>query len=153
MKHRCSSFITIILFISAYTTCKATSTDSTEINIPVDIHMTWNYGSIQQITDKSAYPRLLRLKDNSIIVIYETCTRDIAYRRSYDNGKACIEPITVFPHSDYSNDKGESARINMANSEAFKIRNMVEDKYYSIKRYIATMPRKTSNYILSNPII
>ncbi|MFV0418550.1 MAG: sialidase family protein [Dysgonomonas sp.] len=111
------------MFFSACGTSKTAATDNVEINTPANIRIAWDYTSMQQIADRGGYPRLSRLKDNSIIVIYETLTGDIVYRRSYDNGVTWIEPVTVFSHFDYSNDKGEKTRVNMSNSEITQLKN------------------------------
>lgn len=123
MKHCFPFLITALLFLSACSVSKTASTDNKEIDTSEGVRIAWDYSSMQQIAERGGYPRLSRLKDNSIIVIYETRTGDIAYRRSFDNGTTWIDPITVFSHFEYVNDKGESTRVNMANSEIMQLKN------------------------------
>lgn len=91
---------------------------------PLDgIRIAWDYSSIQKIADKGGYPRLLRLKDSSVIAIYEDRAGNIAYKRSYNNGNSWGEPITVFERLLRTNEKGESVLINMANPEIVQLQN------------------------------
>lgn len=88
-----------------------------------DIRIAWDYSSMQKIADKGGYPRLLRLKDSSIIVIYETLTGNIEYKRSYDNGITWGNPIQVFSQFSYSNLDGQTTLVNMANPEIKQLQN------------------------------
>lgn len=115
--------ISILFCLFACNSSKTIPADNTEENTATDIRIAWDYGSMQQIAERGGYPRLLRLKDNSIIVIYETYTGNIAYRRTYDNGTTWLDPIAVFSHINFTNEAGESTRINMANSEITQLAN------------------------------
>lgn len=87
------------------------------------IRIAWDYSSIQKIADKGGYPRLLRLKDSSIIVVYEDREGNIAYKRSTDNGNSWGNPVIVFEQTLYTDTKGDSVIINMANPEIVQLQN------------------------------
>jgi len=78
---------------------------------------------MQQIAEMGGYPRLLRLKDNSVIAIYETRTGNIHYKRSYDDGAIWSAPVEVFSQFSYSNLDGQSTIVNIANPEIIQLRN------------------------------
>lgn len=88
-----------------------------------DVRIAWDYSSMEKIAEKGGYPRLLRLQDSSIIIIYETRTGSIEYKRSYDNGKSWEYPVQVFSQFIYSNLSGESTIVNMANAEIEQLQN------------------------------
>lgn len=91
---------------------------------PLDgIRIAWDYSSILQVADKGGYPRLLRLKDFSVIVIYEDREGNIVYKRSYNNGDSWEEPVAVFKRFQYTDEKAESVFINMANPEIIQLQN------------------------------
>lgn len=88
-----------------------------------DVRISWDYTSMEKMADKGGYPRLLRLQDSSIIIIYETHTGSIEYKRSYDNGESWEYPVQVFSQFIYSNLLGESTIVNMANAEIKQLQN------------------------------
>lgn len=83
----------------------------------------WDYSSMQMIAHKGGYPRLLRLNDSSIIVIYETRTGSIMYKRSYDEGITWSAPTELFTQFVYSGLDGKSTLVNMANPEIKQLQN------------------------------
>lgn len=87
------------------------------------IRIAWDYSSIKQLADKGGYPRMIRLQDSSLMVIFETYTGDIHTRRSNDNGETWLDPIEVFSSVTLNNDLGSSTRVNMANPEIIQLKN------------------------------
>ncbi|MDR3059756.1 MAG: glycoside hydrolase [Prevotella sp.] len=119
MKHT-ALFLSAILCLSACQTEKKAADNSSQDN---DIRIAWDYSSMQQIAERGAYPRLLRMQDNSLIAIYETRTGNIEYKRSYDNGLAWSEPVRVFSQFTHKGDNGASTLVNMANAEIIQLKN------------------------------
>lgn len=105
----------ILLFISmlyGYANCYADG-----------IRIAWDYSSMQQIAEMGGYPRLLRMQDNSLIIIYEDRKGDIQYKRTYNEGKTWSDPVEVFSKFSYSNLSGESTVVNIANPEIIQLKN------------------------------
>ncbi|WP_101690445.1 sialidase family protein [Dysgonomonas massiliensis] len=118
MNKTCLLLICSSLIFSAYANVFAQKN-----NVEDDVRISWDYSSMQKIAPKGGYPRLLRLQDSSIIVIYETRTGSVEYKRSYDNGKTWSYPIQVFTQFMYSNLSGESTIVNIANPEIKQLAN------------------------------
>jgi hypothetical protein len=86
------------------------------------IRVAWDYSSLMQMADRGGYPRLRRLKDNSLVAIYETYTGHIDLRRSLDEGATWSDPERIFSQSTH-NTSGASTIINKANPEIFQLAN------------------------------
>lgn len=87
------------------------------------IRIAWDYNSMQQLADKGGYPRLTRLEDSSLLVIYETRTGNIHLKRSIDNGVTWSCPTEVFSKFVYVTLDGRSTIVNMANPEIKQLQN------------------------------
>lgn len=87
------------------------------------VRIAWDYSSMQQLAPKGGYPRLLRLQDNSLVVVYETYTGNTELIRSYDNGTTWTNPLTTFSQFTYTNDKDESTLVNISNPEVYQLAN------------------------------
>lgn len=87
------------------------------------VRIAWDYSSMQQLAPKGGYPRLLRLQDNSLVVVYETYAGNTELIRSYDNGITWTNPLTTFSQFTYTNDKGESTLVNISNPEVYQLAN------------------------------
>lgn len=104
------------------------------------VRIAWDYSSMQKMADKGGYPRLTRLQDASLMLIYETRTGDIVYKRSYTNGSTWEQPVQVFSQFVYSNLQGEHTLVNMANPEIIQLQNgdlLVACNYRPVKSEIA----------------
>ena len=82
------------------------------------IRIAWDYSSLQQLAPKGGYPRLLRLADNSIVVVSEDYEGNSFLIRSYDEGKSWSMPFSIFPRSTVSN-----TIVNKANPEIIQLKN------------------------------
>ena len=60
------------------------------------VRLAWDYSSLEKMADRGGYPRLLRLQDSAIMVVYETYTGNIQFKKSVDNGKSWSVPENVF---------------------------------------------------------
>lgn len=87
------------------------------------VRIAWDYNSMQQLADKGGYPRLTRLEDSSLVVIYETRTGNIHLKRSIDNGITWSSPTEVFSKFVYAALDGRSTVVNMANPEIKQLQN------------------------------
>lgn len=87
------------------------------------IRIAWDFSSIQRIADKGGYPRLLRLQDSSVIIVYEDREGNFKYKRSYDEGISWSDPVTAFSRFEYTGKNGKSVMVNIANSEIIQLKN------------------------------
>src|SRR5690606_12306711 len=87
------------------------------------VRIAWDYSSMQQIAERGGYPRLTRLKDSSLIAIYETRTGNIHLKKSTDNGKTWSGPEEVFSKFVYASLEGKSTVVNIANPEIKQLQN------------------------------
>lgn len=86
---------------------------------PIDgIRIAWDYSSMQQLAPKGGYPRLLRLADQSIVVVSEDYEGSSFLIRSHDEGKSWSAPLDIFPKSTISN-----TIVHKANPEIIQLKN------------------------------
>ncbi len=90
---------------------------------PVDgIRIAWDYSSMQCLAPIGGYPRIRKLNDNSLIVVYDASGNGVL-RRSFDGGTSWSEPVNVFKQHTYTNKDGLSTTVNIANSELIQLQN------------------------------
>lgn len=97
---------------------------------PVEgIRIAWDYSSLQRLAPQggrsltwAGYPRIRRLNDGSLMAVYETGGNGEMIS-SEDHGKTWSEPVITFKKHRYTNSKGESTDVNIANSELIQLRN------------------------------
>lgn len=119
-----SKIVAILFFLSS--ACYFGHAENRKVVEPTPVNgirIAWDYSSMQQLAEMGGYPRMLRMKDNSFIIIYETRRGNIHYKRSYDNGMRWSEPREVFSQFSYSNLNGESTVVNMSNPEIIQTEN------------------------------
>jgi hypothetical protein len=91
---------------------------------PLDgIRIAWDFSSIQKIADKGGYPRLLRMQDSTLVIIYEDRQGNIRYKRSYDNGASWDDAVEVFSRFKYTANDGKTVMVNIANPEIVQLQN------------------------------
>ncbi|MGX5690892.1 sialidase family protein [Arcticibacter tournemirensis] len=88
-----------------------------------DVRIAWDYSSMQQIAEMGGYPRLTRLKDSTLLVIYETRTGYVHLKKSTDDGKSWSAPMEVFSQFVYASADGKSTLVNIANPEIKQLNN------------------------------
>lgn len=111
-----------------------------EMSITEGVRIAWDYSSMQQIAEKGGYPRLTRLKDSTLIVIYETRTGNIHLKKSIDNGITWSAPEEVFSKFVYASLDGKSTVVNIANPEIKQLQNgdiIIACNYRPVKAEIA----------------
>lgn len=92
-------------------------------NLQPTVRIAWDYNSIRQLAEQGGYPRLLRLADRSVAVVYETYTGDAALIKSYDEGITWSQPETIFSHFIYTGQNGDSTLVNISNPEIYQLTN------------------------------
>lgn len=113
----------ILLGFSACVSDKTPEDSQIQENADDGIRIAWDYSSIQQLAEKGGYPRLLRMQDNSLMVVYETYTGNIDFRCSYDNGATWSDAGRLFSQFTYKAENGKSVRVNMSNAEITQLKN------------------------------
>ncbi len=113
----------ILLGFSACVSDKTAEDSQIQENADDGIRIAWDYSSIQQLAEKGGYPRLLRMQDNSLMVVYETYTGNIDFRRSYDNGATWSDAGRLFSQFTYKGENGKSVQVNMSNAEITQLKN------------------------------
>lgn len=88
-----------------------------------NIRIAWDHSSIQLLAEKGGYPRMIRLQDGTLLLVYETRTGDIHLKRSTDEGANWTTPVAVFSQFVYSNLDGETAVVYTANPEIKQLHN------------------------------
>ncbi|RRN77564.1 exo-alpha-sialidase, partial [Pseudoxanthomonas sp. SGD-10] len=97
------SFACLVAILIQQSDAHAQSQTST-----TEVRIAWDYSSMQQIAERGGYPRLSRLKDSTLIAIYETRTGNIHLKKSKDNGATWSSPEEVFSKFVYSSLDGNS---------------------------------------------
>lgn len=135
--------IICFLLILPLLSCAALEEESfvNKQDAPVDgVRIAWDYNSMQCLAPLGGYPRIRKLADNSLIVVYDAPNGNGELRRSADNGKSWGEPETVFRQHTYTNKEGLSTTVNIANSELTQLQNgdlVAACNYRPVKEEIA----------------
>jgi hypothetical protein len=87
------------------------------------VRIAWDYSSRRQLAERGGYPRLLRLQDSSLMVIYENRRGDVHLIRSADNGESWSAHQEVFSKFVYAALDGQSTVVNIANPEITQLAN------------------------------
>lgn len=95
---------------------------------PVEgMRIAWDYRSMQKIAPQdgrvlswSGYPRLKRLKDQSLFVTYEA-QGNVECVVSTDEGQTWTVPTILFEKQTQTNDQGQSTTVNMSNGELIEL--------------------------------
>ncbi|MCU4155639.1 exo-alpha-sialidase [Carboxylicivirga sp. A043] len=95
---------------------------------PVEgMRIAWDYRSMQKIVPQdgrvlswSGYPRLKRLKDQSLFVTYEA-QGNVECVVSTDEGQTWTMPTILFEKQTQTNDQGQSTTVNMSNGELIEL--------------------------------
>lgn len=112
--------INLFLFLFfTFITCQSEEKQGSE-----DYFIEWEKNTLICIADEGGYPRLRRLKDNSLIVVYENRRGDLMVKKSTDEGTTWSEPVMAYEAFNYTEEQtGESTRVNIANPEVIQLDN------------------------------
>ncbi len=112
--------INLFLFLFfTFITCQSEEKQGSE-----DYFIEWEKNTLICIADEGGYPRLRRLKDNSLIVVYENRRGDLMVKKSTDEGITWGEPVMAYEAFNYTDEQtGERTRVNIANPEIIQLDN------------------------------
>jgi|AGTN01.3.fsa_nt_gi BNR/Asp-box repeat. len=88
-----------------------------------DSFIEWDEATLVCIADEGAYPRLRRLKDNSLFVVYENRKGDVVVKRSTDKGANWSDPVTAYERFEHTGEAGATSKVNIANPEIVQLDN------------------------------
>lgn len=115
------AIITIILFVFLF---QVDGRGQAARACPADRpRIEWNYSTMKKLADTGGYPRMKKLADDSLLIIYQDYLGDVDYKRSYDGGRTWSEPCRIFTQFVYSDLKGESTVVKIANPEIYQLKN------------------------------
>ncbi|WP_423128719.1 exo-alpha-sialidase [Gaoshiqia sp. Z1-71] len=97
---------------------------------PVEgIRIAWDYSSMQRLAPQGnrvlswvGYPRVRRLNDGRLMAVYETHGNGELVQ-SADDGNTWSEPVITFKQHTYTNGRGETTDVNIANTELIQLQN------------------------------
>jgi hypothetical protein len=103
---------------------------SRETGEPVEgIRIAWDYSSMQKLAPQgqrfagwAGYPRVRKLNDGTLMAVYDIDGNGEMVQ-SKDRGKTWSSPVVTFKQHSYTNTKGESTDVNIANSELCQLKN------------------------------
>ena len=108
-------FLSILLFT-------AISCDNSENQNKKDYFIEWDNNSLVCIADEGGYPRLIRMLDESFLVVYENRRGDVVIKKSFDNGANWNDEVVSFEAFNYTNNTtGENIKVNIANPEIIQL--------------------------------
>lgn len=108
-------FLSILLFTAI--TC-----DNSEDQNKKDYFIEWDNNSLVCIADEGGYPRLIRMLDESFLVVYENRRGDVVIKKSFDNGANWNDEVVSFEAFNYTNNTtGENTKVNIANPEIIQL--------------------------------
>ncbi len=111
--------ILFLLLFFTFITCQSEKNQGSE-----DYFIEWEKNTLICIADEGGYPRLRRLKDSSLIVVYENRRGDLMVKKSTDEGITWGEPVMAYEAFNYTDEQtGESTRVNIANPEIIQLDN------------------------------
>lgn len=93
------------------------------------IRIAWDYSSLQKLApqgqrfaDWAGYPRVRRLNNGTLMAVYDIDGNGEMVQ-SNDQGITWSSPVVTFKKHTYTNAKGESTVVNIANSELCQLQN------------------------------
>lgn len=86
------------------------------------VRIAWDYSSAKQLAATGGYARVLRIKDGTLLAVYEDRRGNSMLIRSGDNGETWGEPLKVFSKFTASKD-GKSTDVNIANPEIYQLQD------------------------------
>lgn len=93
-------------------------------NSNTDYYLEWDQETLVCIDNEGGYPRMRRLGDGSLLVVYENRRGDVVTKRSTDEGASWSIPSLVYPGFDYVNKtNGLACKVNIANPEFIQLKN------------------------------
>lgn len=89
-----------------------------------DYIIEWDVTSLLRVAEEGGYPRLRRLSDRSLLIVYENWSGFVVLQRSHDRGQSWSEPEIVFEKFTYVDSvTSQSTIVNIANPEFIQLEN------------------------------
>ena len=89
-----------------------------------DYFIEWDETSLLCIAEEGGYPRLIRLNNGSLLVVYEDRRGDVVVRRSMDEGATWDDAVMAFSAFEYVDSVTSSSTVvNIANPEIIQLDN------------------------------
>lgn len=89
-----------------------------------DYHIKWDENSLVCIAEEGGYPRMTRLKNDSLLVVYENRKGDVVVKKSGDCGKTWGNETIAFKGFEFIDSISQKATIvNIANPEIIQLHN------------------------------
>src|SRR5690554_3637096 len=84
-----------------------------------DYFIEWDKSSLVCIAEEGAYPRLIRLSNDSLLAVYENRVGDVVLKKSGDDGSTWSDEIHAFKAFNYN----DETKVNIANPEIIQLPN------------------------------
>lgn len=98
--------------------------DNRNLKDQPDYFIQWDNSTLICIADEGVYPRMRRLADHSLLVVYENRRGDLFVKKSLDEGSSWTEPVLACEGFDYCDEiTGETTKVNIANPEIITLDN------------------------------
>ena len=111
-------WISLLVTTTGTTSCSGPATDPT----PHSSRIAWDYSSLQEIAPIGDYPRMRRLTEERIAVVYENGYGSTVIRYSDDEGQSWSEPDTLF-HRFTARSDHDSALVWISNPELIRLKS------------------------------
>ncbi len=115
---RYSQGLIICFFFIIFVSCQ--NEDDKEKSI--DYSIKWNNKTLTCIAEEGYYPRMHRIKDNSLLAFYENGKGDVVTKRSEDEGASWSDANLVYESFVYENNN-QSSKVNISNPEFIQLSN------------------------------
>lgn len=84
----------------------------------------WDTTSLLRVVEEGVYPRSCRLKDGSLLLVYENGRGDVFVTRSEDEGVSWSDPVVAYAKFEYvDSNSTTSTLVNCANPEIVQLSN------------------------------
>lgn len=116
MKRLLSVIVLIITSISLFAIWQPKNNKTSGFNV------LWDKETLVCISEEGCYPRMERLCDKSLIVVYENLKGDVLAKKSFDEGLTWSKAITVYSHFEYKK-ANKTTKVRIANPELISLPN------------------------------
>lgn len=107
-----------MLFLALYA-CQSEKTRDKQ-----DYYIEWDETSLLRIAEEGGYPRLCRLNDGSLLVVYEDRRGNVVTKKSHNEGDTWSDPVIAYEKFEFIDpESSASAVVNIANPEIIQLAN------------------------------
>ncbi len=113
--------ISVFLFMLLSVSCASNKGEEiTPPDVSFPYYIEWNKNSLVCIAPQGGYPRMRKLKDNSLLVVYENYQGDVLAKRSFDGGSHWENEVMAYEGFTFS-ESSNSTKVNVANPEIIEL--------------------------------